>query len=224
MNSSLPNCLIFDLDGTLIDSLPGIEFSVREAFIIRQVPLLHCNLRKLIGPPIRTILSEAGGIENDQILDDLEGAFRRSYDDQGWRLTACFTGVEIVLRIMADRGHRLFVATNKPNRISIKILDTLKIYDLFESVITRDSISPPYSSKSEMLRALLNNCQIPPEDCTMVGDTMEDCLAANEFGIKFAFMRHGYGEIDDGSSVPVDCKLDSFLQFLPLIAKEFAHD
>ena len=62
MRFLLPRCIIFDLDGTILDSLPGIEYSVNSAFAFRNLQIPQRSLRELIGPPIRTILSEAGKI------------------------------------------------------------------------------------------------------------------------------------------------------------------
>jgi phosphoglycolate phosphatase len=76
----LPRFLLFDLDGTILDSLPGISYSVQQAFDVCGLPLPDCQLRSMIGPPIRTILSLAGQVTNTAVLDALEQAFRRIYD------------------------------------------------------------------------------------------------------------------------------------------------
>jgi phosphoglycolate phosphatase len=224
MSSRLPNCIFLDLDGTLLDSLPGIEHSVRAAFVFCNLSLPQRSLREMIGPPIRTILSQAGNVVDTRILAALEDAFRASYDSEGWRKTVCFPAANQVLRIMREQGYRLFAISNKPRHISLQILKAEGILDLFEMIVTRDSRSPAYSEKEEMIRTLLNELQLAPENCLLTGDTMEDAKAANAAGIRFAYMAHGYGEVPEGASVPVDYRLHDFLQFLPLLAKELAHD
>jgi phosphoglycolate phosphatase len=224
MISCLPNCILFDLDGTLLDSLPGIEYSVRAAFVSCNLPPPQKSLRELIGPPIRTILSQALDVVDPHVLDALEQAFRHNYDSKGWRKTVCFPAVNQVLEIMHERGYRLFVISNKPRHISLQILEAQGILDLFEMIVTRDSRSPAYSGKEEMIRTLLNESGIASEDCLYTADTTSDAEAASAIGIRFAYMAYGYGEVPEGTPVSVECRFDNFQQFLPLMAKELIHD
>ena len=148
----IPQCLLFDQDGTLFDSIPGIEYSVRAAFAAAGLDDSELDLRRWIGPPIRTILSKAAKTDDQALLDRLERAFRVSYDSEGWRRTPCFPGVVEMLAAMKSAGHRLFVVTNKPREVSLKILEMQGIAAHFEQVYTRDSTEPPYASKAGMLR------------------------------------------------------------------------
>jgi phosphoglycolate phosphatase len=213
----LPQCFLFDLDGTLLDSLPGIESSVRAAFTACRMPQMHTNLREMIGPPIRAILSRAGEIQDEKSLDCLEREFRADYDTQGWRKTVCFPHTGPVLRLMRERGYRLLAISNKPRHISIRILENERILELFEEIVTRDSRSPAYAAKEEMIGAIQAQRHISSANCLMVGDTIEDAKAAASAGIRFAFMSHGYGTVDETSSVPVAWRLDSLSEFLPLL-------
>jgi phosphoglycolate phosphatase len=215
----LPACILFDLDGTLVDSLPGIEFSVREAFHSCNLPAPKQSLRGLVGPPIRSILSRAGNVRGEDTLDSLERAFRRSYDQEGWRRSACFPDAARVLRMLGERRHRLFIVSNKPRHASLQILDGQHILDCFEAIVTRDSRSPAYPGKAEMIAALRVERSIRDEDCLMVGDTSEDAGAAASAGIRFIWMTHGYGDTGPISCHPVAYKLDSFSQFLPLMSQ-----
>src|ERR1700678_2006320 len=108
----LPNCILFDLDGTLLDSLPAIAYSVRRAFDSCNLPLLDTDLRMLIGPPVRTILARLAGEISGHDLDRLEQAFRASYDGDGWRMTHCYPGARELLEAMREQGMRLFIVSN----------------------------------------------------------------------------------------------------------------
>jgi phosphoglycolate phosphatase len=217
-------CIFFDLDGTLVDSLPGIEFSVREAFNTCGLPPPKRSLREVIGPPIRKILSQIGNVTDENTLDALERVFRTSYDGEGWRKTVCFAGVEPVLRMMQEQGHRLFVVSNKPRHVSLQILRREKIIERFEAIVTRDSRSPQYHAKEEMLEALLSDGAISREKCLMVGDTTEDAMAAAAVGIKFVWMAHGYGTVNQIPPICVAHSLDDFAQLPPLIKTELVCD
>lgn len=224
MSVMLPGCLIFDLDGTLVDSLPGIEFSVRAAFSSCKLPPIHDSLRDWIGPPIRVILAQVGGVLEESVLTSLEQAFRKSYDAEGWRMTACYPDVRRILGIMLKEGYRLFIVSNKPLQISRRILEAEGILDLFEMIITRDSRSPEYSGKEEMIRSLMCDRGVSPDDCLFAGDTIEDAEAAKLTGIRFAFLTHGYGAIGSSASASIEYVLNDFQQFLPLMTKELVHD
>jgi phosphoglycolate phosphatase len=208
----LPECILFDLDGTLLDSIPGIEYSVRAAFAAAGLDGREIDLRPHIGPPIRTILSHVAKTEDAALLDTLERAFRASYDTAGWRKTPCFPGVVEVLAALKAGGHRLFVVSNKPRHVSVKILEMQGIAGQFEQIYTRDSATPPYASKARMLEAILSDHRLEAADCVMVGDTMEDASAAALYKIAFIFMEHGYGELSQAQ--PALLRLGNFSEFL----------
>jgi phosphoglycolate phosphatase len=196
--------IFFDLDGTLVDSLPGIEYSVdsalRELRLERGVPL-----RPLIGPPIRTILKMvAVGATADQ-LDRLEAAFRAVYDSIGWRKTMLHAGAAQALAQLRQAGFRLFLVTNKPLDATNKILSWLGLKPHFEDVVARDSAVPVFRSKAQMLCRLLAEYSLDARECLMVGDTMEDYRAAVESGVKAAIMTHGYGTREEPNQA--ECRL-----------------
>jgi phosphoglycolate phosphatase len=211
----LPTFIFFDLDGTLLDSIPGIEYSVRAAFATAGLDGNGIELRRWIGPPIRTILANVAKTDDVVLLDTLERAFRASYDTEGWRKTPCFPGVAEVLASLKAGGHRLFVVSNKPREVSGKILEMQGIAGHFDEIYTRDSADPPYGSKAGMLQAILRDYGLKPQDCVMVGDTMEDASAAALHRIAFIFMEHGYGELSQAQ--PVLLRLGNFSEFMEYV-------
>jgi len=213
MNDSRPKIVAFDLDGTLIDSLPGIEYSV--AFAIGQCGLSpkSIDLRAVIGPPIRDILGTLTGTRGPD-LDQLENAFRRSYDTEGWTRTNLYPETSSVLATMHDAGLRLFVVTNKPIQVSMRILECTQIGHWFERVITPDSRSPCYASKSEMLNAVLASCDVRSSDCMFIGDTEEDGIAAATCGMKFAHVTYGYGRIGETPTFAVCSRISELFHLL----------
>ena len=220
----LPNNLIFDLDGTLLDSLPGIAFSVHQACRMVGLPEPEIDLRHLLGPPIREILAKAVKIRDQADLDALEAAFRASYDGEGWQRTVCFPHAATVLELMRSQGHRLFVVSNKPRNISLRILRAEGLLGLFEEIVTADSRKPVFSDKKEMLRTLIQQYALNGCECLFVGDTIEDAEAAAAAETGFVYMKHGYGDLPDTSPVPVILRLQSFAGFFPLLTQESARD
>jgi len=210
--------VFFDLDGTLLDSLPGIRYSAEAAFAACGLVRSEVDLRGLIGPPIRTILANMSRGVSESELDALEQAFRVSYDSEAWKRTPHYAGAAETLRVMRAEGKRLFVVSNKPRHISVRILKEEGTLGLFDEVVTRDSRVPAYAGKVEMMGYLLRKWEMKPEDCLMVGDTMEDAEAAYETGMRFCLMTHGYGDVPAEGDVPVAIRLDGFTE---LAAKRF---
>jgi len=217
----VPQILVFDLDGTLLDSLPGIRHSVEAAFRACGLAVGEVDLRSLIGPPIRTILARmAAKPPSDEELDQLERSFRWSYDCEGWKMTPHYDGAAEALRRLQAEGGRLFVVSNKPRHISMKILEAEGTAELFEEIVTKDSRSPLYRDKQEMMRYLLQKWKIAPAGCLMVGDTMEDAEAASETGMEFCLVTHGYGAVPESSGIPVAFRIDHFSELVPASARE----
>jgi phosphoglycolate phosphatase len=185
--------VIFDLDGTLLDSLPGVEWSVAQAFAACGLPPMRDTLRPFLGPPIRAIMQHVAPVASDAELDRVERAFRASYDSEGWRMTLCYEGAIGVLRQLLNYGVRLWVATNKNCLPTGKILRELRLDSFFEKVVCRDSRTPPFSSKGEMLAFLVGTHNLCVRECVMVGDTKEDWDAAVYAGVTGILMEHGYG-------------------------------
>jgi phosphoglycolate phosphatase len=215
--------LFFDLDGTLLDSLPGIGYSVSAAFATCGLKMGTTELRTLIGPPIRTILANISAVTLDEAqLDRLVAAFRESYDSEGWKLTPHYPGAADSLQTLREQGRRLFVVSNKPRHISEKILAEEGTLDFFLEIVTRDTRTPSYADKQEMMQYLMQKWDLSAEDCLMVGDTMEDAKSAEDVGIGFCLMAHGYGGDFAGTDVSVAYRLDGF-SGLTLLASE-EHD
>ena len=216
----LPQALFFDLDGTLLDSLPGIAFSIEQAFAACGLPMQALHLGEVIGPPIREILALAATEATDSDLNLLERAFRNSYDSEGWQKTPLFPGSSPMLHEASVLGIRLFVVSNKPRHIAVKILEREGVLSLFGAIVTRDSSDPAYRSKAQMIEHLLGVFQLDAARCIMIGDTEEDAIAASEMLVPFAWMAHGYGKIPP--SLDVALRINSFPELLPTLVKEFA--
>ena len=193
--------LIFDLDGTLVNSLPGIEFSVDAALAERNLRVRSSGLLHQIGPPIRKILLDLAGPLPEAELDALELAFRKSYDAEGWRKTLLYPGARQILQQARQQGSRLFIATNKPTLATGSILAALEVRPFFEEVFCRDSQNPPFPSKAAMIARLLSQAKLHLNETIYVGDTAEDFEAASAVGLSTALVSHGYGNLQFGSTL-----------------------
>ena len=188
--------VIFDLDGTLIDSAPGIIDCFRQILAARNLQLVRPLDQRLIGPPLRDTLQTLTGIASDDpLLDILADEFKRSYDSSACQSTPAYPGITSALEAFKARGIGLHIATNKrivPTRV---IVECLGWNALFTSVNARDSYVPPLKTKADLIQRVLLEQQIDARQVVYVGDTREDELSAKENRIPFWAALWGYGQL-----------------------------
>lgn len=210
--------LIFDLDGTLVDSVEGIEHSIHVAVqqILgnQKIP----DLRPLIGPPIGCILKKLFPDLHDLELSRIEEKFREVYDNEGWKLTHLYPGVFNVLKTLRSSGNSLFVATNKPMYPTLQILNELNLFPLLESWACRDSRQPPFSSKVEVLKNMINVQKLNLSTTFYIGDQLEDHQAAQACDILFIGVSYGYGNLiaEKPHEYP---RINNFIDLIPILEK-----
>lgn len=183
----------FDLDGTLADSVSGLQGSIEMAFRAVGRGMPEVDLRRWIGPGIRTILRNLDGSLTEAELDAMEQAFRADYDNSGVLRTKLFASVPALLQALRRDGRHLVIVTNKPKLATGRLLEKHALAGLFEDVVSRDSRQPVYASKGEMLQDTMRKHSADPGASVMVGDTEEDAAAAMQAGMRFIHAAYGYG-------------------------------
>ena len=209
--------VFFDLDGTLVDSLPGIAYSAQAAiervYSRRTAP----DLLPFIGPPVREVFRRAIPEDDPEALHRLEEAFRESYDSEGWRQTKPFPGVAAVLGRLQETGLVCHVLTNKPKKPTHEILRSLALDKYFMEVITPESRKPRYASKTEALLDAQRRQALPASAGWVVGDSEDDGAAAAACGFKFVAAPFGYGGALQQCHCPIHFRLDRFEDLLSVL-------
>jgi len=180
--------VIFDLDGTLIDSRRGILDSLD--FVNHKIfkGVLVCS-ESHIGPPIAEMLR---GFFLDISIEEAEVEFRQHYDSQGWRGYQLYKDVDIVLTHLLSQDYKLSIATNKPKIPTYKIIEDSGISEYFDNIVTFNKLE--YSSKSDMVKKIMDQVN---DECIMVGDSYDDLKAANDNKIQFINCSYGYGKVSE---------------------------
>ncbi len=197
--------IIFDLDGTLVDSLPGIEASTRYALERRSLAMEFPPIRSVIGPPIAKMFAQLWPNLASDELAQLVGSFREHYDGDGCLLSLLYPGARETLCALKERGADLFVLTNKPAQASRTILAHLDILRFFEEVVSPDVCHPPFLTKSDGGRYLQKKHALEPVSTFLVGDGADDLATAQSCGFTFVAAGYGYGSVagDESGNWPV---------------------
>jgi len=123
--------IILNLDGTLIDSAPGIEFAAEKAIANIISYGSNINIRKFIGPPIREVFKNALYLNDEEILDKLTKVFRRAYDESGWQKTNIYPGVQETLSCLKQLNVSNFIVTQQAKTADRENIKALSFATLF---------------------------------------------------------------------------------------------
>lgn len=192
--------ILFDLDGTLIDSSPGILASFARVLAAHGLAPVVALDPSIIGPPLADTLRTLSGIGDETLLAALADDFKRDYDSIGYRQTEPYPGVPEGLAALAAAGLRLYIITNKRIVPTRKILDALGLASHFAGVHSRDETTPAAASKAAVVRRVMADRGIRPSGALFVGDTEEDAEAARDNELRFVHATWGYGAIGDGTN------------------------
>lgn len=188
--------ILFDFDGTLVDSAPAILVCFSR--VLQKHGLKACRSidTSLIGPPLRQTLAALVGQSDPVLLDTLSASFKEIYDTEACLETPAYVGCQATLEHLFEQGFNLAIATNKRLFPTQKIITALGWEHLFIEVFASDSHPGCYVDKSGMVASLLHTRAIPSQAAIYIGDTEGDSQAAAANGIDFWPVAWGYGHFD----------------------------
>lgn len=195
--------VLFDLDGTITDSAPGIHAGFRHALAaVGQPAPTESMLASVIGPPIIDTFRSLGMSPSE--VDRAIAAYLERYDAVGWRENSVFDGMGAVLGKARANGTRLAVATSKSERFAVRILEHFDLAGHFE-FIGGASDDGTRRAKPDVIAHSLTTLGITPTladdggtpDVLMIGDRDHDVLGAAKFGIPTVVVDWGYGSASE---------------------------
>ena len=185
--------ILFDLDGTLTDSGEGIINCAIYTLEHYGLPIpSREELRVIVGPPLHESFVRFG-VPKEEAENAVE-KYRERYIPIGAYENTPYPGIRELLERLQSEGHRLYVATSKPEGMSI---DILKHFDLdkYFTKICGASLDTSRSTKDAVIAYLLKECGAQ-ENAIMVGDTAFDVLGAKTHGIPTIGVSWGYGTVE----------------------------
>lgn len=187
--------LIFDFDGTLIDSAPGILNAFADALRETGTPPRVTLDSSLIGPPLKETLMRLSGSDDPALLQSLSEHFKHHYDSTGVATTGAYPGIDEMLDVFAASGTVMHISTNKRLSVTHAILAKLGWQARFTSVYALDMVEPRLPSKAQLLSKQLDEQRIDPANTVYIGDKFEDGEAAKANGLAFHYASWGYGDL-----------------------------
>lgn len=184
--------VIFDLDGTLAESAPGVVASAKHALAAMGLPYpAELPDNTLIGPPLRYSFQNALGVAPER-LEEAIGLYRVRYAHLGIREARLYPGVEALLADLRAAGASICLATSKYSVMAEIMLEHFQIRHFFDFLSMSDG-TEMVSSKKILLQNVLAAVPTPPEQAVMIGDTRFDAEGAREAGVPFIGVLYGYG-------------------------------
>ena len=190
----MPKSILFDLDGTLTDSGEGIINCASLALRHFGLPVPDREaMRVFVGPPLRDMFFKFG-VPADR-LDEAVEVYRSRYIPIGKFENTPYPGIHDLLAKLRQEGHKLYVATSKPEQMSMDILNKFELTPYFD-LLAGATLDGSRDTKADVIAYLLE--QIGPQaETVMIGDTIYDVVGANAHGIPTIGVSWGYGSVTE---------------------------
>ncbi len=204
----MKKAVLFDLDGTILASQPGIYRSI--AYALQKLSLPMPDERELIaflGPPLTIGFSQVCHVPEEQV-DDAVKFYREYYNNGGMFEAYIYEGLPDVLNSLTENNIQCFITTSKPEVFAKRILahfgiDTL-FTDIYGSELNGDRVH-----KADVLRYCLEQQNLTADDVVLVGDRMYDAVGAADVGIPCIGITYGYGTREELEEAGATMVLDS---------------
>ena len=198
--------ILFDLDGTITDPMLGITNSVMYA--LKRYGIVvedRRELYKFIGPPLAESFSRYYGFSESE-GHELVKVYREYFSDKGLYENEVYEGIEDMLKTLKGEGHKIYLATSKPQVYAKRILQHFLLDKYFDGIVGSE-LNGDRVEKSAVITYLLGKYSLA--DAIMVGDRCFDIMGAKENGLASIGVLYGYGEKDELKNVGADFLAES---------------
>lgn len=212
-------CVLFDLDGTLIDSAPDLGQAANEMRLARGMPSLPLEAyRSMAGSGARGMLSVAFGLSpEDGAYDAMREEFLNNYERRMMHATSVFAGVEEVLDALRSRGLTWGIVTNKAQRFTHPLMAAMPLFADAAAIISGDTTPHAKPHPAPLLEAM-RRARVQPENCVYVGDDERDVRAGKAAGTATIAASYGYLGLAEVASWQADAVISHPRELLSLIS------
>lgn len=210
---SQPLSLVFDLDGTLVDTAPDLAAAMNAVLIANgRPPVPAAEVRHMVGHGARALIARGfevtGGAADPAAMDAFFAQFIAYYSQHIADASVPFPHVRAVLTRLKAAGHRLGVCTNKPEGLALSLLEALGLKGFFGAVLGADSLDvkkPDPRHLTETVKRIGGT----PARAVMMGDSEVDAETARNAGIPAVIFTFGYSRFDP-ATFEADALLDGY--------------
>jgi phosphoglycolate phosphatase len=190
--------LLFDLDGTLTDSRPGIVACIRHALQRASIPSpTDQELQRWVGPPLAHSFAQLLGAQRDAAcVAQAIASYRERFTTIGMFENSVYDQVHATLEELCTRGARLYLATSKPRVYAERILEHFELAPRFTAIFGSE-LDGRLSEKTDLIAHVLKHANLDPTDSIMIGDREHDMLGAVHNNVYPAGALWGYGSVEE---------------------------
>lgn len=215
--------ILFDLDGTLIDSVPDLTSSINHMLCtLKTTTYDEDTIRHWVGNGANVLVKRAllGNVDSDKAVDEMLltkalDIFLNYYSQNLADATQLYPNVATTLIELKQKGYTLVIVTNKPSAFVNPIIQSLRLDGIFEFHLGGDSLDVKKPHPKPLLYAC-EKLNISPEEAVMVGDSRNDILSANSAKMQSIAVTYGYNYAESISSYNPTIVVDDFAHISPL--------
>jgi len=196
--------VLFDLDGTLIDTAPDLAVAAERTFAdLGRPPRAMDDIRRFVGKGIPHLMRRSLSEGMDQPADEAEieravNIFREHYAEVNGLYSRVYPGILDTLKVLREQGRMLACVTNKTANFTLPLLHKLALDEWFDTVVSGDTL-PVKKPDPAMLHHACEHFGLAPQQALMVGDSANDADAARAAAMPVLLVTYGYSE-----GMPVD--------------------
>jgi phosphoglycolate phosphatase len=217
-----PEMILIDVDGTMVDSVPDLAHCVDE--MMKQLdmpPRGEAKVRNWVGNGVerlvcRALIDRLDGEPDQELFDRAYPVFLDLYAENTSQRSRLYPGVAEAVEYLKNAGYRLGCVTNKAAQFTEPLLKELGIYDLFQIVVSGDSLPKKKPDPMPLLHAA-EFFGVEPSSALMIGDSMSDVKAARAAGFQIVCMSYGYNHGEDIRASHPDAVIDSMVEIRTLL-------
>jgi len=218
----IPELILIDVDGTLVDSVPDLAWSVDAAMRDLGLPERgEIAVRNWVGNGVEKLVHRAlmNDLDKEADITDFESAleiFKKHYAQNTSKRSTLYPGVTEALEWFKAEKFNLGCVTNKAKAFTEPLLKDLGVYDFFSIVVSGDTLKVKKPDPGPLLH-VSDFFNVAPAKSLMVGDSISDVKAARAAGFKMACMSYGYNHGEDISLASPDLVLDRMDELITLL-------